>query len=82
MLAQFPSIFMIVTLSLSDLPNKYLIEAARVQALLRNPILMLNKSTMGKGHLKNKYKFGSQSQDDLYGKLPKFFLVRHCILRA
>ncbi len=37
---------MIVTLSLSDLPNKYLIEAARVQALLRNPILMLNKSTM------------------------------------
>ena len=36
---------MIVTLSLSDLPNKDLIEAARVQALLRNPILMLNKST-------------------------------------
>ena len=82
MVAQSPSIFMIVTLSLSDLPNKYLIEAARVQALLRNPILMLNKSTMGKDHLKNKYKFGSQSQDDLYGKLPKFFLVRHCILRA
>lgn len=82
MVAQFPSTFMIVILSLSNLPNKYLIEAARVQALLRNPILMLNESTMEKGHLKNKYKFGSQSQDDLYGKLPKFFLVRHCILRA
>ena len=73
---------MIVTLSLSDLPNKYLIEAARVQTLLRNPILMLNKPTMGKGHPKHKYKFDSQGQGDLYGKLPKFFSVRHYILWA